>query len=291
MMFGRASAALFVVGLLAGSWADPGGGPPPARVNGYRVLAADLHVHGFFGDGALPPWEIRKEARRRGLDVVALSNHNQIVAGRIDGWLSGTASDPIVVRAEEITSRHYHLVAIGITKAVGWDQPAGEAIAQVHAQGGAAIAAHPIRLFWDGFDPDASATLDGAEIAHPLIDGSAEARAELVGFFRRTRERNPDLAPIGSTDFHFRAPMGRCRTYVFARDLTGAAIVEAVRNGRTVAYDSEGHGYGDPALVEATDRLRAAAAGTSRHGSRPLETASAAAALLGLAGLIVRRGK
>jgi hypothetical protein len=276
------SAALFVIGLLTGSWSDRDGRSAPAYAGPYRVVAADFHVHAFFGDGALPPWELRAEARRRGLDAVAITNHNQQIAVRIDRWLSGSRSDPLVLAGEEITSRHYHLIAIGISHTVGWNQSAADAIAAVHAQGGAAIAAHPIRMFWRGYDSTAAATLDGAEIAHPLINGSEEGRRQLEEFFRTVRAQNPDLAPIGSTDFHLRAPIGFCRTYVFARELTEQGIVEAVRSGRTVAYDSKGNAHGDPALVAIAERERAAhpVAGPSR-----LETFSVAAALLGLAGL------
>ena len=142
------SAVLFVAAVAAGSWLDPGARTAPLERDGdYWILAADFHVHAFLGDGVLPPWEIRAEARRRGLDVVALTNHDQRWAGRVDRWLSGARTDPLVLAGEEITSRHHHIVAIGITKTVGWDQSAAAAIADVHAQGGVAIAAHPTRAF------------------------------------------------------------------------------------------------------------------------------------------------
>ena len=43
---------------------------------------------------------------------------------------------------------------------------------------------------------------------------------------------NPHIAAIGSTDFHTIAPIGLCRTYVFAKTRTRAAILEAIRAGR-----------------------------------------------------------
>jgi predicted metal-dependent phosphoesterase TrpH len=281
------AAALFVAGVAAGSWLDPGARTAPERVGDYWVLAADFHVHGFLGDGALPPWEIRAEARRRGLDVVALTNHNQRLAGRIDRWLSGVRTDPLMLAAEEITSRHYHLIAIGITKTVGWDQPAIAAMDEVHAQGGAAIAAHPVRVFWEAYEAAALAALDGAEIAHPLILGSGQARSELVEFSRRARAHNPDLAAIASTDFHVRAPMGLFRTYVFAREFTAAGVVEAVHSGRTVAYDVQGNAYGDPSLLEVAERRWQAASAVLPEDPSWPEALSVATALLGLLGMIL----
>ena len=55
-----------------------------------------------------------------------------------------------------------------------------------------------------------------------MIVGDPKSRAELTEFFRSTRASNPRLAPIGSTDYHFRQPMGLCRTYVFAREYSSA---------------------------------------------------------------------
>ena len=226
MTIRRASAALLLLSALTGSlaqWRLPLRVPP--RVGEFVILAGDFHVHGFPGDGALPAWNLRDEARRRGLDVIALTNHNQRLAGRVGRWIAGNAATPLVLSAEEITAGHYHIVAVGIDRAIEGTLPAADAIAAVHAQGGVAIAAHPSRQFWRGYDAVARATLDGAEIAHPMITADATSRAHLIEFTRSTRELNPDLAPIGSTDYHYRQPMGLCRTYLFAREYSEAGVL------------------------------------------------------------------
>jgi hypothetical protein len=209
MALARVSAALLIAGAIAGSLA--GAGVPErttARHGEFLVLAGDFHIHGFPGDGALPAWALRDEARRRGLDVIALTNHNQRLAGRIGRWLSNDAATPLVLRAEEITAAHYHMAAVAIEHPIPGTLGAAEAIATVHAQGGVAIAAHPGKMFWGGFDAAARAALDGAEVAHPMVIGDPKAGAELIEFWRSTRELNPQLAPIGSTDYHFRQAMG-----------------------------------------------------------------------------------
>ncbi len=285
----RLSAALLVLGALTGSLAGAGLTPAaPPRHGEFLVLAADFHIHGFPGDGALPAWALRNEARRRGLDVIAFTNHNHRLGGRLGRWVSGDTATPLVLRGEEITASHYHIAAVGIEHTIPGSLPAADAIAAVHAQGGVAIAAHPVKSFWRGYDAAAERALDGAEIAHPLVIGDPKARAELVEFFRSARELNPHLAPIGSTDYHFRQPMGLSRTYVFAREYSEAGVREAIRAGRTVAFDPDGHGFGDPELVNAAERVRA--------GTRPLATwrtladrLSGLVAMLGLLGLIVFR--
>ena len=259
-MIARASAVLLIAGALGGSLAGTGlPSRTPARDGEFFVLAGDFHVHGFPGDGALPAWALRDEARRRGLDVIAFTNHNQRLAGRIGRFVAGDTATPLVLRAEEITAAHYHMAAVGIERAIPGTLPAAEAIAEVHAQGGVAIAAHPDAMFWRGLDEAAQRTLDGAEIAHPMILGDPISRAQLIAFTRSTRELNPHLAPIGSTDYHYRQPMGLCRTYLFVREYSEAGVLEAIRAGRTVAFDPEGGLYGDPDLTAAVERVRAAA--------------------------------
>ncbi len=76
----RAVAALLV---LAGLVLTMNAAAPAVRARepkaGYQVLAADFHVHSFPGDGVLPPWDLAVEARRRGLDAIALTNHNAML--------------------------------------------------------------------------------------------------------------------------------------------------------------------------------------------------------------------
>jgi len=288
-MKARLSAALVVAGALAGSVA--GTGLPqhiPARAGDYFVLAGDFHIHGFPGDGALPAWALRNEARRRGLDVIAFTNHNQRLAGRIGRLISGDAGTPLVLRGEEITAPHYHIAAVGIERAIPGTLPAAEAIAAVHAQGGVAIAAHPARMFWRGLDEAAQSSIDGAELAHPMIIGDPISRAELIAFTRSARELNPHVAPIGSTDYHFRQPMGLCRTYLFAREYSEAGVIEAIRAGRTVAFDPEGGTYGDPELTAVVDRVRGSVEPPGRWRQN-LDRISGIIGMIGLVGLIAFR--
>jgi predicted metal-dependent phosphoesterase TrpH len=288
-MIARASAVLLAAGALAGTLAGWGLPPrAPAHHGEFFVLAGDFHVHGFPGDGALPAWALRNEARRRGLDVMAFTNHNQRLAGRIGRMISGDTATPLVLRGEEITAAHYHIAAVGVEQAIPGTLPAAEAIAAVHAQGGVAIAAHPSALFWRGFDAAAKASLDGAEIAHPMIIGDPIARAQLIAFTRSTRELNPHVAPIGSTDFHFRQPLGLCRTYVFAREYSEAGVLEAIRAGRTVAFDPDGGAYGDPELAAAVDHVRAAAQPLA-FWRRTADGFSGVLGMVGLLGLIAFR--
>ncbi len=275
---------LLLAGLVFGTVNDRTEVGPPTRVSEYFLLTGDFHVHAFPGDGALTAWDLRAEARRRRLDVITVSNHNHMVAARIGHALFPGDERPIVIPGQEVTAPGFHLIALGVARTVSWDQPASSVIDSVHAQGGVAIAAHPTSEFWAGYDAAAIARLDGTEAAHPA--GNEGYRQELLAFYKRTAERARPIAAIGSSDFHFAAPLGVCRTVLFVREISKAGVIEAIREGRTLALDSNGDIYGDPALVGLIDRqtiLEQPAAGAGK-------AIATVCVWLGLAGLAVLGG-
>ncbi|HEX6739113.1 MAG TPA: hypothetical protein VF310_12615, partial [Vicinamibacteria bacterium] len=211
-----ASLLLVLAGLAVGTIEDRHLPPPLGRRGGYEVIAADFHVHSFFGDGALAPWDLAGEARRRGLSAFALTNHNRVGAAHLARWLSRRRGGPIVLVGEEVTHPGHHLIAVGIETVIPPSDSAAETIDLIHAQGGVAIAAHPHARFWPDLDDAALARLDGAERAHPLIFARVHEAHELGEFWDRAAARGRRLAPIGSSDFHATQGLGLCRTYVFA---------------------------------------------------------------------------
>jgi hypothetical protein len=272
---------LWIAGLLIGSWAERDPQSEPMFANGYRVIAADLHVHAYPGDGVLPPWEIAREARRQRLDAVALTNHNQMLPVRLAA-LVPFASPALLIPGEEVTTPGYHMAAIGLRYPIDWHHSAAEAASEIHAQGGAAIAAHPGRIAWPAFDRPALVAIDGAEAAHPGMDFKGNNREDYAAFFERARSVKPTIAAIGSTDFHDLAPLGQCRTYLFVRDLTVPDIVDAVRAGRTVACDAHGRTYGNPSLA------RIVAARCERDAlSDPTSVADRAGVVCAFGGLVL----
>ncbi len=279
-------AALVLLGALATAAAlDRVPGEVPDRQGGYYVLAADFHVHGFIGDGALPPWQVAREARRRGLQVIAITNHNQVLAGRVTAAMSEGL--PIVIASEEITSPTFHLAAVGVSQAVDWRLSARDAIDAVHAQGGVAIAAHPVPTSWRDTDAGALARLDGVEVAHPVVESTPDGRQQLQRFRERVQRVNPHVGPIGSSDFHFSGGMGRYRTYLLAREVTRAGVLEAVRAGRTVASDADGRLTGDAGRVALVERHLAAHPRPAAPS--PAQRLAATLALAALAGLVLAK--
>jgi hypothetical protein len=235
------AAALFILFVGIGSWADRDIAEA-GRPRG--VLVADLHVHPFPGDGALTIAQLQREAQRRGLDAIAVSGHNNRVALDLARAAGGVAGDVIVLESQELTAPEFHMIAVGVREMIDWRLSVPEAVRAIHAQGGVAIAAHPAPLTWKPLDDASLRALDGVEVAHPMTDTFPSSRRDLDRFFEQVRAVNPDAAPIGSTDFHATAPIGLCRTYLLTDDRSAAGAIEAIRRGRTVAADQDGHLFG-----------------------------------------------
>lgn len=277
----RAFAWLLVIGSIAlgGTGSPPQ--QPSIRSGRYLVLAADFHVHSFPGDGGLLPWDIADEARRRGLDVIALTNHNSLWSWHLAERLARKRADIIVLPGIELTSAGYHMTSIGVGTPVPWRQPPVDAIAAVHAQGGVAIAAHPLSPRPSKWDDAAIDALDGFEAA-----SSNDTLSEISPFTTRATARHPGIAAIGASDFHYFAPLGLSRTFLFVTERSAPAVLEAISSGRTVACDGRGETYGPPDLAPAVHEECRRAALSRPSGWRWIDGASTWAAWLGLAALV-----
>ena len=171
------SLMLLAAGIVVGTLADRVPVREALTLGGYRVLAADFHTHSStWSDSAITPIGLVLEARHQGLDAIAITGHNQLLEGRVGRWFSKYVAGMTVIPGQEILSPTHHLLGIGITRVVEWrDDPAAK-IAEIHRQGGVAIAAHPLEAFWPAYAPVMD-QLDGSEICHPMVfSGDAHQR-------------------------------------------------------------------------------------------------------------------
>jgi len=282
----RIAGGLAGLAIVVGTATDRPAPAPALVIAGYRVLAADFHIHSSTWSGnGVTPWGLVLEARRQGLDAVAITGHNQVLDSKIARWFAGVAGGPTVLTGEEIHGSAQHIIAVGIERTVDWRLSASDQIDDVHGQGGVAIAAHPFQETWAAVDDRVVMRLDGAEICHPLIYMDDDFQREFEAF----RARVP-VAAIGSSDFHGIGRLGMCRTYVFAQDDSAEAVIEAIRAKRTIVYGRNGRAYGDPALIAAAaahPRLRDEA--TIDRRPSWLDAIGSIAGVLGLLGLVVVR--
>lgn len=280
---------VFVISLFVGAAGDRGLPHMPPMRGGFIVLAGDFHVHSFPGDGGLTPWDIAREARRRRLDVVALTNHNATWSWRLARALDRTrdTAGVLILPGDEVTSVGFHIAAIGIERPVDWRGSIPDVAAAVHAQGGVAIGAHPVGEHRASYDTAAFRALDGLEAAHPAMFETDKLRLEFAEVYRAAVAAHPSIAAIGSSDFHTLAPVGLCRTYLFVRAATRDGVLDAIRGGRTVACDARGEVHGPDALATLVRDACRADAAAPPIGDGFVSRAGAVTAWLSLLGLVL----
>jgi len=202
-----------------------------------RPGRADLHIHTLASDGTASVSEILDHVERTGhLDVIAISDHERIDAAlAAQALLARRAAHLEVIVGEEITTRGGHLLALFLEERVRPLQALRETIAQVHEQGGLAIAAHPLAPYPICIsgrairrlqaDPDPRYHLDGIETFNPSSAGKTH-HAKAVAL-----ADDLSLTGLGGSDAHMLDAIGSGYTTFAGR--TAQDLRAAIEEGRT----------------------------------------------------------
>lgn len=103
-------------------------------------MKVDLHVHSIHSKDALPaPSQIIEFARKRGLDGVAITDHNSVEGGRIGKKLN----PKFVIPGIEVRSKRGDVLGLGITEPIPRGMELEETVERIRKEGGIAVAAHP----------------------------------------------------------------------------------------------------------------------------------------------------
>ncbi|MDH4123828.1 MAG: CehA/McbA family metallohydrolase [Thermoplasmata archaeon] len=109
-------------------------------------MKIDLHVHSNYSpDGKLTPLEILRILKSRGIDGVAITDHNSI-KGSLSAIDESKETGMLLIRGTEISSEEGHIAALGVGQDVERGLSPEETIDKIHALGGIAVAVHPFRL-------------------------------------------------------------------------------------------------------------------------------------------------
>ncbi len=200
---------------------------------------ADLQLHTDMGDGLSPPDAVLDAAERAGLDVIAITDHDDIRASFIARDEAARRASPVeVVPGVEVTTRSGHLLALFIEDEIPMLRPLAETVAEVHRLGGLAVVPHPLSYLT--FSVGERALRDLAERAEDdrYIDGIELRNPSYAGRVRAARarwlnEKILKVAETGSSDAHHAALVGTAWT-----EFSGATAEElrgAIRTRTTVA--------------------------------------------------------
>ena len=194
----------------------------------------DLHVHTSHSyDSSCSVDEVVAAAKAKGLDGVAITDHNSI-AGHPEAK-KYLKSGFLVIPGVEVTSADGHIVGLGISELIPRGLSANETVERIRGQGGIAIAAHPFAL---GRRPGLvrKAKFDAIEVLN--------SRAFFISnpLARRFAERNK-ISMVAGSDAHRREDIGLAYTTVDCESEMGFVLrqIKAGKSsvsGRTLPFPS-----------------------------------------------------
>src|SRR5215218_1900321 len=105
---------------------------------------ADLHIHTIYSyDGTAPVSAVLTRARQIGLDVIAITDHDEI-AGSLQALELASTFGVEVIPGMEVTTAEGDLLALNITKKIERNLTLIETVLKVSDLGGFCIAPHPM---------------------------------------------------------------------------------------------------------------------------------------------------
>ncbi|HOS87933.1 MAG TPA: PHP domain-containing protein [Candidatus Pacearchaeota archaeon] len=179
-------------------------------------MKIDLHCHTYFSnDGISSPEKIIKQALLKGLDGVAITDH-ETSAGWAEAQKAGQKLGAQIILGEEIKTKQGDVLAIFIQQQInGKGKDARLVINEIKKQGGLAIIPHPYQGH-EKFKDDLKNYLDiidGLEVFNARLPfRSADQKA-----FQFAKQHN--LAMTAGSDAHFYKGAGEAYTECQAKTL------------------------------------------------------------------------
>jgi len=186
-------------------------------------IKADLHVHTIYSkDSLITPEDLVFYAKRRGLDAVAVTDHDLL-----DGaYKIARESGFLVIPGMEVSSSDGHIVALNVKEPIPRGSAAEETVEQIHKAGGVAIACHPFALFKGCLKAKVCGTFDGIE----TINARAFPFKRSVRKAEETAERLK-LPRVAGTDAHYGPQIGYAYTIIEPPEPSVEEIIKAIVNG------------------------------------------------------------
>jgi predicted metal-dependent phosphoesterase TrpH len=172
------------------------------------VGRADLQLHSDLGDGLASPEAILDAAEQAGLDVIALTDHDDIRGAFLLRDIAARRSSPVeIVPGVEVTTRSGHLLALWIEEEIQMFASLADTVSRIHRAGGVAIVPHPLSYLTFSAGEGALRALAAATDPLVHIDGIETRNPSYAGRVRAARsvwlnEKVLHVAETGSSDAH-----------------------------------------------------------------------------------------
>lgn len=191
------------------------------------MLRFDLHVHtNYSKDGQSSVEEILRAAKEKGLDGVAITDHNTTGGAKYALEICDrVAPGLLVIPGEEISTSSGHLIVLGIVEEIPRGTSVSEAIRLGHEMGGTVVVPHPYNRMRHGMSIPKGA--DAVEAYNSRYIFGIHNR--LAG----SRSRRLGLPTVAGSDAHTAKFVGTAITLVETDERSVPAVLKAIREGKT----------------------------------------------------------
>ena len=188
-------------------------------------MKCDLHIHTYYSyDSTSSPKEIVQAALKKGIDCLAITDHDRI-EGAIEVAKYAKDKQILIIPGIEIKSRQGDILALNVKEIIPNKLSAKETIKRIKQAGGMAVIAHPFGLFcsFKGGLKDLSKEVDGIEVLNASIFALANNKA-----LRFAKKNN--LAFTAGSDAHFPEFVGRVYLEIPGENLSAEQVLKTIRN-------------------------------------------------------------
>ncbi len=191
------------------------------------MLKCDLHVHTDYSrDGESSVEEIIRMAEKRGLDVIAITDHDTVEGAN---YAQTIETGILIIPGIEISTKSGHLIALGISEAVPPGLDFFESVRRAREIGAFLILPHPYHQFRHGVGIKLKNAIDAVDAVESFnsryILGSANKKAE-------KKARRFGKPCVAGSDAHNARFIGYGVTVVDSeKDMN--SIFEAISGGRS----------------------------------------------------------
>ena len=198
---------------------------------------ADLHIHTIYSyDGTASVSAVLTKARIIGLDVIAITDHDEI-AGSLKALSLAPRYGMEVIPGIEITTSEGDLLALNITEKVERNMPLVETVLKVGDLGGFCIAPHPMAegLGMKSLNAysilKALRNMDVARILIGIETYNATTIDKMSNHYAHILAEHLDIARLGNSDAHIPEAIGLGVTEFPGS--TRSELVKAIQNRMT----------------------------------------------------------
>lgn len=195
-------------------------------------LKLDLHLHTDASpDGVSTLLEMTRAARLRGLDGVAITDHDHLLTPE-EAELATTETGLIVIPGVEVSTSAGHLLVLSPRRAFAPGTPFEDVLRDAVDDGSVPIIPHPTDPLSHGVGEVVVRSSLTFHVPLEVLNASTLER-----YNRRARElaESLSLSMVGGSDAHHERAVGDAYTIVESSQRSVPAVLEAIKAGMTSA--------------------------------------------------------